>query len=86
MNNHHLQQIIDHYITRFEELNAPGNEEYYKWQIIQRFRPAMDEALAAIKQNEALMATDASRYEIDSDNMHPDTEKHILLFDLMREY
>lgn len=46
----------------------------------------MDEALAAIKQNEALMATDASRYEIDSDNMHPDTEKHILFFDLMREY
>ncbi len=47
MNNHHLQQIIDHYITRFAELNGRGNEEYYKWQIVQRFRPMMDEALAA---------------------------------------
>ena len=228
MNNHHLQQIIDHYITRFAELNGPGNEEYYKWQIVQRFQPMMDEALtatdadfpdklyavkkltsnlidsytqpfnglvefskkepatvremfvelfkvanvdvvvkqaaiqsfldqshrlrnkyfpdsylfkddlhsitaylflydpdhnylykathcrdfadciefyddwgsgdntrldvfyrmcdtalAAIKQNEMLMATDASRYEIDPGNMHPDTEKHILLFDLI---
>ena len=228
MNNHHLQQIIDHYITRFAELNGPGNEEYYKWQIVQRFQPMMDEALtatdadfpdklyavkkltsnlidsytqpfnglvefskkepttvremfvelfkaakvdvvtkqavvhsfldqshrlrdkyfpdsylfkddlhsvtaylflydpdhnylykathcrdfadciefyddwgagdntrldvfyrmcdtalAAITENEALMATDASRYEIDPGNMHPDTEKHILLFDLI---
>ncbi|MCR4621964.1 MAG: hypothetical protein K5663_07770 [Clostridiales bacterium] len=47
MNNQHLQQIIDNYITRFVELNAPGNEEYYKWQIIWQFRPMMDEALAA---------------------------------------
>ena len=47
MNILHLQQIIDHYITRFAELNGPGNDEYYKWQIIQRFRPMMDEALAA---------------------------------------
>ena len=228
MNTQHLQQIIDHYINRFAELNGPGNEEYYKWQIVQRFRPMMDEALAAadvdfpeklyavkkltsnlidsytqpfnglvefskkepttvremfvelfkaakvdvvtkqavvhsfldqshrlrdkyfpdsylfkddlhsvtaylflydpdhnylykathcrdfadciefyddwgsgdntrldvfyrmcdtalaaIKQNEMLMATDASRYEIDPGNMHPDTEKHILLFDLI---
>ncbi|MCR4621822.1 MAG: hypothetical protein K5663_07030 [Clostridiales bacterium] len=228
MNTQHLQQIIDHYITRFAELNGPGNEEYYKWQIVQRFQPMMaealaatdadfpeklyavkkltsnlidsftqplnglvefskkepatvrnmfielfkaadvdiitkqaaihefldqshclrdeyfpdsyiynddlhsvtgylllydpdhnylykathcrdfadciefyddwgsgentrldvfyrmcDTALAAIKQNEALMATDASRYKIDPGNMHPDTEKHILLFDLI---
>ena len=42
-----------------------------------------DEALAAIKENEALMATAASRYDIDPDHMHPDTEKHILLFDII---
>lgn len=42
-----------------------------------------DEALAAIKENGALMATAASRYDIDPDHMHPDTEKHILLFDMI---
>ncbi len=47
MNASHLQQIIDHYIGKFDELNAPGNTEYYKWQIIHSFRHMMDEALAA---------------------------------------
>ena len=47
MNYKHLQQIIDHYIDRFAEINGPGNTEYYKWQIIKQFRPMMDEALAA---------------------------------------
>lgn len=42
-----------------------------------------DETLAAIKENEALMATAASRYDIDPTHMHPDMEKHILLFDLI---
>ncbi|MBO4837211.1 MAG: hypothetical protein J5564_05905 [Clostridia bacterium] len=42
-----------------------------------------DEAVAAIKLNKALMLTDASRYSIDPEGMHPDTEKHILLFDLI---
>lgn len=47
MNQGHLQQIIDHYIERFDELNGPGHWEYYKWCVIQRFRPMLDEALAA---------------------------------------
>ena len=51
MNTQHLQQILDHYITRFAELNGSGNEEYYKWQIVQRFRPMMDEALAATDED-----------------------------------
>ena len=42
-----------------------------------------DETLAAIRANDALMATAASRYAYDPDHMHPDTEKHILLFDLI---
>lgn len=46
-----------------------------------------DELVAAIKASEELMKTDASRYEagwgIDPSTLHPDTEKHILAFDLI---
>ncbi len=45
MNRKHLQQIIDHYLSRFEELNGPVHMEYYKWQIAYRFKTLMDEAL-----------------------------------------
>lgn len=47
MNYQHLQEIIDHYIDLFPETNGPVHMEYYKWQIIYRFRPMMDEALTA---------------------------------------
>ena len=47
MNTENLQQIIDHYLDRFEELNGPEHAEYYKWQIAFRFRDMMDEALSA---------------------------------------
>ena len=47
MNYQHLQQITDNYMNRFTELNTPPAAEYYKWRIIQVFRPMMDEALAA---------------------------------------
>ena len=46
MNTEHLQQIIDHYLARFEELNGPVHMEYYKWQIACQFKSLMDEALA----------------------------------------
>ena len=42
-----------------------------------------DECLEEIKKNQALLATAATRYEIDPTGMHPDTEKHILLFDMI---
>lgn len=42
-----------------------------------------DEVLALIKKNEPLMEANAGRYDIDPDGMHPDQEKHILLFDLI---
>lgn len=45
MNENHLQQIFANYIEKFEELNAPGPEEYYKWQIAKQFKPMMDDAL-----------------------------------------
>lgn len=32
MNTKHLQQITDHNLDRFEGLNGPDYEEYYKWQ------------------------------------------------------
>ena len=42
-----------------------------------------DEAISLIKDNEPLLAANDSRYKIDPDGMHPDFEKHILLFDLI---
>ena len=47
MNTLHLQQIIDHYLDRFDELNGPVHEEYYKWQIAFQFKKMMDDALEA---------------------------------------
>lgn len=47
MNLQNLQEIFDHYIGFFPESNGPTHMEYYKWQIIHRFRPMMDDALSA---------------------------------------
>ena len=47
------------------------------------FSRMCDETVSLIKNNEALLAVNASRYEIDPNRMHPDQEKHILLFDLI---
>ncbi len=45
MNDIHMQQIFNHYIGDFEKLNDPEHMEYYKWQIVKKFRPMIDEAL-----------------------------------------
>ena len=42
-----------------------------------------DETLNEIKKNDALLAAAASRFELTPEPMHPDAEKHILLFDLI---
>ena len=47
MNLQNLQEIFDHYIDFFPGSNGPAHMEYYKWQIIHRFRPMMDDALSA---------------------------------------
>ena len=47
MNKNNLNQIFDHYIASFNELNDSKNSEYYKWEIAAQFRPALDEALVA---------------------------------------
>ena len=47
MNKNNLDQIFDHYIARFNELNDSKNSEYYKWEIAAQFRPMLDEALVA---------------------------------------
>ncbi|MCM1190684.1 MAG: hypothetical protein NC541_15525 [bacterium] len=47
MNDNHLQQIFARYIDRFEEINNSEHQEYFKWQIVKRFRREMDEALSA---------------------------------------
>ncbi len=46
MNTNNLQQIFNHYIDKFELINSPKHEEYYKWQIAKQFRPLMDSALS----------------------------------------
>lgn len=47
MNDKHVQQIFAHYIDQFEKINNAKHREYYKWQIIRRFRDEMDSALNA---------------------------------------
>ena len=47
MNKNQMHQIFAHYIDNFEKLNDPEHSEYYKWQVCHKFRPLMDEALAA---------------------------------------
>ena len=42
-----------------------------------------DATVILIKKNKPLLTANASRYEIDPTGMHPDREKHILLFDLI---
>lgn len=42
-----------------------------------------DEVIEAINDYEPLLATAASRFEIDPEGMHPDEKKHILLFDII---
>jgi len=45
MNDIHMQQIFKHYIDDFEKLNNSEHMEYYKWQIVKKFRRMMDEVL-----------------------------------------
>lgn len=45
MNDIHMQQIFKHYIDGFEKLNNSEHMEYYKWQIVKKFRRMMDEVL-----------------------------------------
>lgn len=50
MNYSNLDQILQHYTDRFEELNNDVNQEYYKWEIAAQFRSKMDETLASDDQ------------------------------------
>ena len=47
MNLQKFQELTDHYIDSFELTNSKPHTEYDKWEIAKKFRPAMDEALAA---------------------------------------
>lgn len=51
MNENHLQQIFANYIERFEELNGPEHEEYFKWEIVKNFRPLMETVLSSTEQD-----------------------------------
>lgn len=45
MNNKKLDQMVESYIERFEELAREKTGEIYKWRITAAFRPEMDNAL-----------------------------------------
>ena len=47
MNDNHLQQIFAHYINKFQEINDPEHAEYFKWQVVSRFRAEMNATLSA---------------------------------------
>ncbi len=47
MNKDKLRAVFKNYIEKFEYLNDDDHTEYYKWQVCHKFRPLMDQALAA---------------------------------------
>lgn len=47
MNGTHFNQIVAHYIDRFEYINDKDHREYYKWEIAGKFHDLMDAALGA---------------------------------------
>ena len=47
MDRQALQIIFSEYMRRFDELNDPLHAEYFKWIAAKKFKPAMDNALAA---------------------------------------
>ena len=47
MNMVNFQQIVNHYIDKFETTNNSVHQEYYKWQIAKQFKPMIDTALSA---------------------------------------
>lgn len=42
MNKDNLQQVFSNYISKFEVLNNPENDETFKWEVIQRFQDDFD--------------------------------------------
>ena len=57
-----------------------GTMSAFKLDIYHRF---CDELIAEIKATPELLATNASRYESTTKVLHPDTELHILVFDII---
>lgn len=47
MNESHIRQIFANYIKKFDLLNGPVHQEYFKWQVAKQFRPMMDDALSS---------------------------------------
>lgn len=45
MNKEHLEQILQHYLGKFEYMNVSPSTEWYKWKIAKDFPVAMDRAL-----------------------------------------
>lgn len=47
MNRRNLEQIFHQYIDKFEFINSGGRDEYYKWQVCNKFPSLMKKALTA---------------------------------------
>jgi hypothetical protein len=45
MNQKNMHQIFEHYIEKFSYLNNDQHSEYFKWQVCNKFKTLMDEAL-----------------------------------------
>ena len=61
MNTTNFNQIVKHYIERFEYLNNKENQESYKWRICGQFRKVMDAALAASAEDFPSMLYEAKK-------------------------
>lgn len=47
MNRRNLEQIFHQYIDKFKFINSGGRDEYYKWQVCNKFPSLMKKALTA---------------------------------------
>ena len=63
MDRQALQIIFSEYMRRFDELNDPLHAEYFKWIAAKKFKPAMDNALAAGSDDFAQKLNEAFLFE-----------------------
>ena len=56
-----LHIIFSEYMKRFEELNDSSHAEYFKWIAAKKFKPAVDEALAASSNDFAQKLNEARK-------------------------
>lgn len=51
MNRRNLEQIFHQYIDKFEFINSGGRDEYYKWQVCNKFPSLIKKLLRQVMKS-----------------------------------